>query len=172
LHDQRGCLSPHVVHVAGAARRFAGRLAAALDVLAGRMPLGPASVGERAATRVHTAEAEWAPRAAVLTGPGGTVIYDEERPPHPGPGRRTVHVHPVDEPSAAWARVAVGTIECVGVSGVDVEPLVDTLRDLGVARVCPVGRMQRPPLSWPRGQLPPLGVLLGRRTPRELRIET
>ena len=172
LHDQRGCLSPHVVHVLGAARRFAARLAAALDVLAARMPLGAASVGERATIRLHAADAEWAPRAAVLAGPGGTVIYDEERPGHPGPGRRTIHVHPVDGPSVAWADVAGGTIECVGVSGIDVQPFVDALRDLGVARVCPVGRMQRPPLSWPRGQLPPLGVLLGRRTAREIQIGT
>ena len=172
LHDQRGCLSPHVVHVVGAARRFAARLAAALDVVGARMPPGPASVGERAAARLHAADAEWAPRAAVLAGPGGTVIYDDAPPPRTGPARRTVRVHPVDGPAAAWADVAPGAIECVGVSGIHVEPLVDALRDHGVARICPVGRMQRPPLAWPRGQLPPLGVLLGRRTPRELRVET
>jgi hypothetical protein len=71
LHDQRGCLSPHAVYATEGARELADRLAAALDALAARMPLGPAPVGERAAARVHAAAAEWAPHARVAAGRGG-----------------------------------------------------------------------------------------------------
>jgi hypothetical protein len=35
----------------------------------------------------------------------------------------------------------------------------EALRRHGVARVCPIGRMQRPRLDWPRGQRPALGAL-------------
>jgi hypothetical protein len=36
---------------------------------------------------------------------------------------------------------------------------VEALRRRGVARVCPLGRMQRPRIDWPRGQRPPLATL-------------
>ena len=49
--------------------------------------------------------------------------------------------------------------------------LAPALRARGVSRLCPLGRMQRPRLSWPRGQHPPLGVLLGRRGDPELEVE-
>src|SRR5437764_3119474 len=48
LHDQRGCLSPHAVYVAGEARGFAERLAAALEAVAERLPPGTASIEARA----------------------------------------------------------------------------------------------------------------------------
>jgi hypothetical protein len=159
------------VYATHGARDLADRLAAALDALATRMPLGPAPVGERAAARVHAAAAEWAPHARVAAGPGGTVIYDEDDTFRPSPGRRTIRVHPLGDPAVLPALVPGGAVECVGISGLDARPLLAALRDRGVARVCPVGRMQRPPLSWPRGQWPALGSLLGRRAPCELQVD-
>ena len=171
LHDQRGCLSPHAVYVTGDARGFAERLAAALDAVAVRLAPGPASVDARAAARLLAAEAEWAPGAAVLCGAGGTVIYEEAPAFRPTAGLRTVRVHPLRDPRVLPELLPPGRIECVGVAGVDPAPLVAVLRARGVARICPVGRMQRPPLSWPRGQHPPLGALLGRRGEPLLEVE-
>ena len=171
LHDQRGCLSPHAVYVTGDARGFAERLAAALDAVAVRLPPGPASVDARAAARLLAAEAEWAPGAAVLCGAGGTVIYEEAPAFRPTAGLRTVRVHPLRDPRVLPELLPPGRIECVGVAGVDPAPLVAVLRARGVARICPVGRMQRPPLSWPRGQHAPLGALLGRRGEPLIEVE-
>jgi hypothetical protein len=50
------------------------------------------------------------------------------------------------------------TVECIGVGG-RVALDVEALRAHGVARICPLGRMQRPRIDWPRGQRPALGSL-------------
>ena len=115
--------------------------------------------------------AAWEPGVTVLAVAGGTVLYDEGTALGPPCGGRTVRVHPLAELAALPALLPGGGIECVGVGG-DALPLGPALRARGVARVCPLGRMQRPPLTWPRGQLAPLGVLLGRAEPPHLLVES
>lgn len=154
LHDQRGCLSPAAVFVAGDARGFAARLVAALETVAVALPPGPLAPDERGAHRTAVAEAEWN-GATVLAGAGGTVLVDATPRWRPPPGRRTVWVHPL---ASAPEALPAGWVECVAVAGVAVD--LDALRRLGVSRVCAPGRMQRPPLSWPRGQHAPLRALL------------
>jgi len=171
LHDQRGCLSPSAVYVVGDARAFARTLAAALARLAERLPPGASTVEERAAVASIVREAEWEPGMDVLAGPWGSVIDDPAPAFRPGPGRRTVRVHPLPDPAMLAALLPADRVECVGVAGVDPRDMASPLRARGVSRICPVGRMQRPSLSWPRGQRPPLGVLLGRRGEPELEIE-
>ncbi|HLK12889.1 MAG TPA: acyl-CoA reductase [Candidatus Binatia bacterium] len=151
LYDQRGCLSPREVWVEGDADTFAVRLTAALQRLAADLPPGPAPLAERAAARVAADEAEW---------DGAPVV---------AAGGRTVAVHAIDSLAALAGRLAPGTIECVGVAGALLD--VEALRRIGIARVCPVGRMQRPRLSWPRGQRPPLRALLGIATAPLVEIE-
>jgi hypothetical protein len=65
----------------------------------------------------------------------------------------------------------MGAIECVGLAGPDATALAAPLLARGVARICPLGRMQRPTLAWPRGQQAPLATLLGRPTEPCLEIE-
>jgi len=165
LHDQRGCLSPHAVYVDGDTHAFAERLAAALDTLAGPLPPGPLEVEERAAHRAAVAEAEWA-GATVLAGVGGTVLVVDDRTVRTAPGRRTVWIRPL---GPLHDMIPAHGIECVGVACV--QPDVAALRRLGVARLCAPGRMQRPRLSWPRGQRAPLRTLLGLPAPAALEIE-
>jgi hypothetical protein len=141
LYDQRGCLSPHAVWVEGDADAFAARLAAALKRLAVDLPPGPTSRAARAATRIAAEEADW----------NGTRVA--------AAGGRMVVVQPIAALRTLAERLGPGTVECVGVAGASLD--VDALRRAGVARVCALGRMQRPRLSWPRGQRPPLGALLG-----------
>jgi len=171
-HDQRGCLSPHAVYVEGDAAAVARCLAEALERLAAHLPPGPATVDERAVLRLRRAEAEWEPGATVLEGPGGTVIlYREPAAFHPTCGQRTVRVHPLASVAALPALLPPDTVECVGVAAADTGALISALRTRGVARLCPVGRMQRPRLTWPRGQQPPLGALLGPSPSCELEVE-
>jgi hypothetical protein len=175
LHDQRGCLSPHVIYVETggplAPRAFAEGLAAALDAVAARLPPGPLDVAERARARLAAAEADWLPDALVLAGAGGCVVYAPTAPAAPTPGRRTVRVHPLARLVDAPPLLPDGAVECVGVAGVDPAPLVAALRARGVSRVCPVGRMQCPPVSWPRGQRRPLAALRGRFDGPHLEVE-
>ena len=94
--------------------------------------------------------------------PGAGVVLHGDAAPRPCVGGRTLRVHPIRDLAALPGLLPQGTIECVGIAGGDPAALAAPLRARGVARLCPVGRMQRPGLSWPRGQQPPLGVLLGR----------
>jgi hypothetical protein len=127
------------------------------------------SLAERAAHRLALEEARFA-GATVLEGAGGTVIVDPAFRPVPGPGRRTVGVHATD-PAALADVVVPGTVECIGLApGLSVD--VEALRERGVARVCPLGRMQRPRIDWPRGQRPPLAALFRPVSERRIQVET
>jgi acyl-CoA reductase-like NAD-dependent aldehyde dehydrogenase len=163
LHDQRGCLSPAAVYVERDVQAFAGRLAAALDAVGDTLPPGPLEPEQRAAHRTAVSEAEWL-GATVLGGDGGTVLVGADSRLRPSPGRRTVWVQPL---SPLADVLPAGRIECVGLAGAT--PDAAMLRRLGVARICAPGRMQRPPLAWPRGQLSPLRSLLA--LPAEPRLE-
>jgi hypothetical protein len=176
LHDQRGCLSPHAVYVemrdATAARAFAETLAAALGETAESLPPGRADLEERAADRIARAAAEWEPHTWVFESAGGTVLYEEAhaelRPTH---GRRTVRVHPLPSLAELPAALPADGVECVGLAGGDPVRLAASLDARGVSRLCPLDRMQRPPLAWPRGRFAPLGALLGRRGRVPLYVE-
>lgn len=175
LHDQRGCLSPHAVYVesGGAVEplAFAERLAAALEGVAARLPAGPSGVEDRARASLAAAEAEWLPGDFAFPRAGGLVIYGPSRRARPTSGLRTVRVHPLPGAERLARLLPEGAVECVGVAGIDAAPLLEALRARGVSRICPVGRMQRPPLSWPRGQHAPLGALRGRRDGRSVQVE-
>jgi acyl-CoA reductase-like NAD-dependent aldehyde dehydrogenase len=169
LYEQRGCLSPQAVWVRGDAHAFATRLGEALARVAVRLPPPAAATGERAAVRAFLDDAAWS-GAEVRSGPwGATVVRDLPRF-LPTCGRRTVHVAAIDAATSLAERLPAGRIECVGVSG---EAPVG-LESIGVSRLCPVGRMQRPPLAWPRGARAPLASLLGRPSPvsRRLLVES
>jgi acyl-CoA reductase-like NAD-dependent aldehyde dehydrogenase len=166
LHDQRGCLSPHAVYVETGGdvspRDFADHLADALGEIARSLPRGEVGIEERAAVRACADEVEFLPGGIVLDSAEGKVLYDELTTFRPTAGLRTIRVHPLDDVRTLPEILPIGTIECVGLAGLDAAPLVAGLRARGVSRLCPVGAMQQPLLSWPRGQQPPLGALVGR----------
>jgi len=168
LYDQRGCLSPHVVWVAGDARAFAVELASALDAAEADLPMAEASLEERAAVRVALDEAEWQ-GATVLRAAAGAVVYDPRAEPQPAIGGRVVRVQPLRALDALTAVLPRGRVECVAIAG---GPVPAGLLELGVSRVCRPGRMQRPTLAWPRGQQAPLRTLLQADTPPMMEVET
>jgi len=175
LYEQRGCLSPQAVYVeeggAVSVREFADEVVAALEATRARLPLGRASVQARAAVRVAWDAAEHEPSARLLGAPGAGVVVHGDATFRPGIGGRTLRVHPIRELGALPDLLPANVIECVGIAGGDAAALTTPLRGRGVARLCPVGRMQRPPLSWPRGQHAPLGALLGRAAEPCLEVE-
>jgi hypothetical protein len=168
LHDQRGCLSPHTVWVAGDAHGFAVTLTGALDAVASELPMAEAPLEERAPVRVALDDAEWQ-GATVLAAAAGAVVYDERPEPQPPVGGRVVRVQPLRALADLASVLPRGRVECVGLAG---GPVPGTLLELGVSRVCPPGRMQRPTLAWPRGQQAPLRALLEAGTPPLMEIES
>jgi hypothetical protein len=156
LHEQRGCLSPHVAFVVGDATAVAHDLARALATLAETLPPPPSSVEERAAVRSFLDDAAWG-GAEVRAGTWGAVVLESTAQFRPTCGARTLRVVPIVSAAALPPLLPAHTVECLGTN---VSP-PDGLRARGIARVCPVGHMQAPPLAWPRSQRPALGSLLG-----------
>ncbi len=168
LWDQRGCLSPQIAFVEGdfrAARRFAERLAEALGALAVRLPPGAAGFQEQLDVRLFRQEVEWRRIAgepvALLAGEGltdWTIAVDAHAVFRPTPLCRSVRLIPLPAladlaPVLAPVR---GVLEAAGVgaSPARLAALAELLSEAGVHRVCALGRMQRPPLSWRQGGRP------------------
>jgi hypothetical protein len=156
-YEQRGCLSPHAILVLGDAPAIAAPLLAALDRVARDLGAPFLSTEDRAARRLALEEARFA-GAVVVESTGGAVIVDATPRIADAVGGRTVRLHAITDVRDVLAAFAPGTIECVGIGrGVALD--VAALRARGVARICPVGRMQRPRIDWPRGQQAPLASL-------------
>lgn len=162
LYDQRGCLSPHTVFVAGAdaasLAHFADLLLQQMNMIAGRLPAGPSDPAARAVVRRACDDAEWAAGATVRRSPGGIVVIDSRRELLAPIGGRTLRLHSLRRLGDLPSLLPAGRIESVGAAG-DVTAILPALRDLGVSRVCRPGTMQTPPIHWPRGQRAPLSAL-------------
>jgi len=176
LWDQLGCLSPVAVFVAdrdpGAAIEFAAELADALADLEQRWPRGPVSTETSAAITRERDEAEMRAaggspvRVYRSTGSSWTVIAEADARFRPAPLHRFVRIHPVaglHDLLKALTPVK-HHLASVGVEGFCEQrrEITAALTQLGASRICPLGTMQAPPLSWchdGRGVLPPLARL-------------
>ncbi len=164
LYDQGGCLSPQMVFVEGdarCARDFASKLADALACVTPRYPLPDRHPS--AAMRVREARALAAMEAevSVWSDPGlrWTVISRPEAAFMSSPTHGVVSVQPL----AAIGELPDALLPVRDhLQGCAVAGPCDTavLQDLGVSYVCPPGRLQAPPLSWPQDGIPPLRSLL------------
>jgi hypothetical protein len=157
-HDQRGCLSPHLYYVesGGAVSPLtaASWLAEALSEACRARPAP--SVTSIEAARI------WQWRGSlplsgghVFQSPRGvdwTVLYDPDPTFAVSPLGRTVWVKPVSDlrqipadvaPMRAWLQ-AIG----IAISTERAPEIVAALTEVGVGRICPIGAMQRPPLTW------------------------
>ena len=175
LYDQQGCLSPQLIYVeeggAVTPEEFAALLATGLAHWQTELPRGPVPPEVSTAIRKVRDEAEWQALAgkdvALHVSPNGTdwtVVYDADPTFVQSPLYRTIRVKPLRNMSQldgileSWRPY----LEAVGVAA-DSERLVnlaDTLGALGVSRVCPIGTMQLPPLSWRHGGRPRIGDLV------------
>jgi hypothetical protein len=169
LWDQQGCLSPQLAYIERggpvAVERFAEILTQQLAQLATELPPRQLSLDEQAAIQRFRQEAEW--RAArgeevtVFASPGGvewTVVYDAVPAFAPTPLNRTIWLKPIDAladlpPLLAPARPY---LEAAGLAAPPDRrgELAALLTNAGVHRVCPLGVMQRPDLTWRPGGRP------------------
>lgn len=176
LYDQRGCLSPQVVYVetGGAVHPadLAAHLGDALLAVSRELPCGSLTPERRAALRALREDAEWRSIGGRdvrvfgdASGLGPTVVYDADPRFEPTCLGRSVRVKPLDRLEdlllhlGSWA----GSVEAIGTAGPPerIERLaLEWAHGSALSRVCPIGRMQHPPVTWRHGGLPRLGALL------------
>lgn len=168
LWDQRGCLSPQVCFVEGDFRdacRFAEALVPELARLAEQLPPSAPDPGEVTGLRRFRDEAEWAAAAGtatrLLASPDSldwNVVVEAEPVFRPTPLHRSLRVLPIgalaDLP--AVLEPARRVLEAAGLAlAPERSPAVaEALLRAGAHRVCPLGRMQQPSLSWRQGGRP------------------
>lgn len=146
--DQAGCLSPQVAWVSGDPTQVGPRLAEALRVVEAQRPMqvpGAAAHG-RTSARTYAemmGRAYETESALVLALPVSTF--------RASPGHRCLWLLPADPEALDPLLPHLST---VGVSGSAPDGLGPGVR------VCPVGQMQRPPLSWPHDGRPNLTPML------------
>lgn len=175
LFDQQGCLSPQLIYVekdgAVPPQQFASLLADALAHWERILPRGHISQEASVALRRVRDEAEWqalAGKDVVLqaspNGTAWTVIYDADPTFVPSPLYRTIRVKPLSsitqlhELLTPWRPY----LEAVGVASDATHhtQLAEILGQAGVSRICPIGTMQTPPLSWRHGGRPRVADLV------------
>lgn len=146
--DQAGCLSPQVAWVTGDPEEVAARLAAAVAAVEGRLPMD-VPTGAWPARHAARARAEMLGRAfATETALIAALPASAFRA---SPGHRALTVLPADEAALAEITPRLSTLAVAGRVPAGLDP---------GTRLCPPGRMQRPPLTWPHDGHPNLTPLL------------
>lgn len=163
MHDQQGCLSPHLFYVetggAHPPRQFAQLLGEALAKLQMTLPRG--SISTKAAAALHHFRSLYEMKQAngreigifgSKTGNLWTVIYENEPTFSLSPLFRTVRVKPIDD-LLHVASLLLPWRPYLLAAGVAVSPqrlllLAEALALMGVSRICPIGRMQQPSVGW------------------------
>jgi Acyl-CoA reductase (LuxC) len=171
LFDQRGCLSPHVFYVRGDSAGFAQSLATEMAAFNAREPRRPLSAAD--AVRIQAAREDYRFRAAnddhfaIWMSEDGkstdwTVIHDAANPEFTvSPLDRVIFVKPLPaELGAALANVSAH-LSAVGYwppGEAHARWVAEHVP--GASRICPLGEMQFPPLTWHQDGFPVLSSLV------------
>lgn len=173
--DQLGCLSPHVIYVETGGllppEAFAARLAEELARVEARLPRGRVSEDTALAIfqrrdfyRVRAAAGEGTKIWASPESTAWTVVYEADAQFQFSCLNRFIYVKAVDtlEECLRLAEPIRGQWSTVGLAaaGLRVDELAQQFASWGVTRVCPLGRMQQPPLTWRHDGRPVLGDLV------------
>ncbi len=152
--NQKGCLSPHDFYVAGDARGYAGRLAAAMADYERGDPRGPVTVAEAAEIANMRANYRFRaasdPRVQLWESPGSsawTVIYEEDPWFAASCLNRVIFVKPLPDDLPSALGPAADTVAGVGIWPAAPEH-AEAAAALRPSRICPLGRMQLPPVTW------------------------
>ena len=173
--DQNGCLSPHDIYVeergAVESDRFAELLAMELAKREAAEPRGKISVEESAdiANRrtiyetiaAHRADAKiWSSQNSTAW----TVVFEHDVIFRFSPLNRFIYVKPVPDVVAVMQGVDAihGKVSTVGIAAPPEKTKELALRFArwGATRICPLGQMQNPPLTWRHDGRPALGDLV------------
>jgi hypothetical protein len=172
--NQLGCLSPHVIYVqAGMVLpdKFAEALAEALadfELSEPRGELKPdtaaAIASRRAIYEMRAGQGAETQIWASKNGTAWTVVYESEPRFQASCLNRFIYVKGVEDLRQALqaAEIIRGQVATVGLAApaTMVQELVNELTQWGVERICPLGQMQNPPLTWHHDGRPPLGDLI------------
>jgi len=173
--DQLGCLSPHVIYVEHgggmAVEQFAEMLAAELARRETTEPRGqvPTELAATIASRrgFYEVRAAHSPETRMWQSENSTawtVVYEADSRFQASCLHRFVYVKgtPDLENALRGADELRGKISTVGLAAPDDAPveLAQRLARWGVTRVCPLGQMQNPPLTWRHDGRPVLGDLV------------
>ncbi|MCX7721581.1 MAG: hypothetical protein N2379_00770 [Verrucomicrobiae bacterium] len=173
--DQLGCLSPHVFYVETGGEfgpdAFAEMLAAELDRIEKLEPRGmlPAEAVAQIASRraFYEVRAANLPDTRLWSSPSSTawtVVYEADPQFQLSCLHRFVYVKQVRELAEALrgAESVRGKVSTVGIAAPAqrAHQIAAELAAWGVTRICPIGRMQRPPLLWRHDGRPALADLV------------
>ncbi|MFO1486867.1 MAG: acyl-CoA reductase [Verrucomicrobiota bacterium] len=173
--NQLGCLSPHVIYVehggAVSAENFAQMLADELARREGLEPRGEVPV-ETAAT-IASRRAFYEVRAAHSpdtrcwrsdNSTAWTVVYEADPRFQLSCLNRFIYVKGVTDLKGVLENVDTvrGQVSTVGIAASEdqMPPIALSLARWGATRVCPLGQMQDPPLTWRHDGRPALGDLV------------
>lgn len=167
VFDQQGCLSPIIIYVRESeeltVEAYAGHLAETMGAYAKRHPPEPLTLSE--ANAIHAIREATTFRAAngeplklhTSTDTTWTVIADRSAGIPESPLNRVIHVKPFQDSSAVEPLRA--HLSTVGIWPNDSEGAEIAAR-LGALRICPIGKMQQPPLTWHHDGRSPLADLV------------
>ncbi len=173
--DQLGCLSPQVIYVETGGllppEGFGARLAEELARVEGTLPRGRVSEATAAAVfhrregyRIRSAAGEGTRLWASPDSTSWTVVYEADAQFQFSCLHRFIYVKAVEtvEECLRMAEPVRGQWSTVGLAamGERVDELAQVFASWGVTRVCPLGRMQQPPMTWRHDGRPVLGDLV------------
>jgi hypothetical protein len=173
--NQLGCLSPHVIYVehggAISAEQFAELLAAELQKREEVEPRGSVSTevaatitGRRDFYEIRAAHSGETHLWKSSDSTAWTVVYEADSQFQISCLNRFIYVKGVTNLSETFraADVVRGKVSTVGIAAPDetAQELANQLARWGVSRVCPLGQMQNPPLTWRHDGRPSLGELV------------
>ncbi len=174
--NQLGCLSPHVIYVQNGGEvspeQFAERLADELEQREQTEPRGelPAEHAAAIASRrgIYEVRAAHSPETTrhwrSKDSTAWTVVYEADARFQLSCLNRFIYVKPVRDLAEAlqYSETVRGEVSAVGLAVPEhkLEELSVQLAQWGATRVCPLGRMQNPPLTWRHDGRPALGDLV------------
>jgi hypothetical protein len=168
LFDQLGCLSPQSYYVAGDSKTFAALLAESFGRRARTLQEPIEKPNELLAATLRIHREEWKFRAATETevdvweSAGSldwTVIHARNPTLNQNPLYRTIFVHTLSDQLEDLSRPLRPYISTIGLDLVD-RSGVNLALNLGAQRICRIGEMQNPPLTWHHDGWPPLASLV------------
>jgi len=174
--DQLGCLSPHVIYVehggrAAGAEQFAEMLAEELERRETLEPRGRLPVENTAMISskrdFYTVRASHSPDTRIWSSTNSTawtVVYEADARFQTSCLNRFIYVKGVLNVSEVFSNAdsVRGKVSTVGIAAHEEKSLelATQFARWGVTRICPLGQMQSPPLTWRHDGRPALGDLV------------
>jgi hypothetical protein len=174
--NQLGCLSPHVIYVeAGgevSAEHFAQLLADELERREAQEPRGEITAEESAAIAsrraIYEIRAAHSPETTLhfysKDSTAWTVIFEADARFQLSCLNRFIYIKPVANLKALFENAddLRGKVSTVGLAAPDekISEVAVQFARWGATRVCPLGQMQNPPLTWRHDGRPPLSDLV------------